>query len=109
MQNQIKRIVKETILTVREEQKHELEALKAEICELKSSQEFLSFKYDVLSKEFEKLNKIYKKQREDIAALNVNLADLGKQSNVDSMKIDIIEQYEHLQNLELVSVHETNK
>ena len=74
------------------------------------SQEFLSSKYDVLCKEVEKLNEINKKkQREDKAVLDVNSADLEKRSNLDSLKIDSIEQYERRKNLESVVVPETNK
>ena len=109
LQNQLKEIVEEALSAIKQEQQLEIDSLKAEISELKSSQEFLCSKYDDLNNEFKKLSEVNKKQREDINTINKNSADLEKQSNSDSVKIDNIEQYERRQNLEFIGIPENDK
>ena len=84
LQNQLKEIVKEALSAIKQEQQLEIDSLKAEISELKSSQEFSCSKYDDLNNEFKKLREVNKIQREDINTINKNSADLEKQSNSDS-------------------------
>ena len=91
MLNQLKKMVKETLAAMERKHQLEIDALKAEISELKTSLELLCSKYDNLNKKFKKLSKVNKKQREDMIAINKNSADLEKQTNSDSIKIDNIE------------------
>jgi len=84
----------------------EIANLKAEITNLRSSQEFVSTKYDNM-KEYEKKKKLQElnaKQTEEFNSLHVDSVLLEKKSESESAKLDEIDQYNRRQNLEFHSV-----
>jgi len=67
--------------------------------QIKSSQEFLSQKYDLI-RNYDDLLKSNEKQTEDLTQLSQNSAFLTKQASQEALKLDSIEQYGRRQNLE---------
>ena len=93
----LKQMIKDALFEKDVLHQQEVEALRMQIIELKSSQEFICLKYDNLKPEYDRLtlaqqqhNKIYAKQR----SMSPQVAES------DTSKIDVIEQYERRQHLE---------
>ena len=82
----------------------ELNALKLELREVKSSQEFICVKYKDLKINYEKLQKINKKQAEDIEKLQTQSTNLEIREAKGEGKIDENEQYDRRQNLEIAGI-----
>ena len=80
--------------------KSEIEALKAEVTELRKSQGFISARCNDLSREYTRLLKNSNKQKVDITELTTSTKNLEKKSCDDQDKIDQLEQYNRRQNLE---------
>ena len=104
----IKQRVEETVADGKKSYNLEISLLKAELTEVRNSQEFICQKYEELKLDFDKLDKI-NKQEANISALKPQLSDLKKQSNKENDKIDFLEQYGRGQNIEFVSVPITNE
>ena len=98
--------LKEAIDELTLKHEDELEALKVEIKEIKTSQEFICANYDNLKKEYDLLRNQNKQQADEIQKLRSNSKDLEKQSEVELNKIDQLEQYGRRQNLEFHGVPE---
>ena len=79
--------------------KSEIEALKAEVTELRESQGFISARYDI-SRKYTKLQKDGNKQKVDITELITSTKNLEKKSSDNEHKIDQLVQYNRCQNLE---------
>ena len=101
LKESLKLMIKEALFEKNVQHQQEVEALRMQIIELKSSQEFICLKYDNLKAEYDRLtsaqqqhNKIYAKQR--------NMSQQVAES--DTSKIDAIEQYGRRQNLEFKGV-----
>ena len=97
----LKLMIKEALFEKNVQHQQEVEALRMQIIELKSSQEFICLKYDNLKAEYDRLtlaqqqhNKIYANQR----SMSQQVAES------DTSKIDVIEQYGRRQNLEFKGV-----
>ena len=97
----LKLMIKEALFEKNVQHQQEVEALRMQIIELKSSQEFICLKYDNLKAEYDRLtlaqqqhNKIYVKQR----SMSQQVAES------DTSKIDVIGQYGRRQNLEFKGV-----
>ena len=93
---------------------HEINALKVELLELKSSQEFVCSKYDSLKSEYEKLLQTNRKQESEIISLKEQSTALENKQIKDTEKLDAVEQYSRRQNLEIKGVpivygEDTNK
>ena len=82
----------------------EINALKAELLEVKSSQEFICAQYQDLKLNFTNLQKINKQQAEDIKTLQLQSTNLEVREAKDKEKFDVIEQYGRRQNLEIIGV-----
>ena len=107
LKEQMKQMVKEAVTIQLTTQKEEIDALKAEINELKTSQEFICSNYDNLKTEYDSLLRENKKQPEELRQLNTHSEVLEKQSESEAMKLDQIEQYGRRQNLEFHGIPET--
>ena len=82
----------------------EIDILKAELSELKNSQEFICSQYDVLKKEYDKLVLTDKNQEAEICKLKSESSDIKTPSIKGMDKLDQVEQYGRRQNLEIVNV-----
>ena len=75
-QDLVKEIVAESMKAWELRHQEELNALKLELREVKTSQEFICAKYEDLKINYEKLQKINKKQAEDIEKLQTQSTNL---------------------------------
>lgn len=94
LKDHLKLLVQEQVNSQTQIYKQDMDALKAEIVELKSSQEFICNQYDQLKKDYDD---IIKKNREQ-------KIDFDKKTAEEASKIDCIEQYGRRQNLEFKGV-----
>ena len=76
----VKNILAEVVNLWKTEYLHEINALKVELLELKSSQEFVCSKYESLKSEYEKLLQTNRKQESEIISLKVQSIPLLKTS-----------------------------
>ena len=91
--NSIKKLVADAIKIWEFEHLAQITALKAEIEELRSRQEFNSAKYDYLVTECEDLKKINKLQEQEIMKLKSQSMKLEARGDKEEEKVDTIEQY----------------
>ena len=84
---------------------HDINALKVELLELKSSQEFVCSKYESLESEYEKLLQKNRKQEFEIISLKEQSTTLENKQIKDTKKLDAVEQYNRHQNLEIKSAY----
>ena len=90
LEEMIKRMIAKEVTLL----KSEIEALKAEVTELRESQGFISARYDDISREYTRLLKDTNKQKVDITELTTSTTTLEKKSCDDEDKIDQLEQYD---------------
>ena len=88
-----------TVTSFTAEQKDIVSNLKAEIRELKESQEFICDKYDSLKQEYDAIESVSKKQTEELKQLTENSVELEKQTETETSKLDQVKQYRRRQNL----------
>ena len=110
----VKKMVAEAVNLWKTEYLHEINALKVELLELKSSQEFVCSKYESLKSEYEKLLQTNRKQESEIISLKEQSTALENKQIKDTEKLDAVEQYGRRQNLEIKGVpivygEDTNK
>ena len=103
----INQIVEEAMKSWKLEYLQEIEGLKAEISETKSSQEFITAKYDDLKLDYDNLILKNKKQEEEINSLQTSSMLIAENEAKEFDKIDALEQYGRRQNLEIVGIPET--
>ena len=96
LEEMIKRMIAKEVAPL----KSEIEALKAEVTELRESQRFISARYNDISREYTMLLRDSNKQKVDITELTTSTKNLGKKTCDDEDKIDQLEQYDRRQNLE---------
>ena len=99
-------IIKEAIKKIEVKYNEQIDALKLEIQEVKSSQEFICANYDNLKKNYDSLCKENVRQAEEIKQLRSSSEDLEKQTEIEASKRDQLEQYGRRQNLEFHGVPE---
>lgn len=104
LKDHIKLLIKEEVDNAIDKYKVENESLKAEVIELKASQEFICSKYDTLKAEYDSLEKNSKQQKAEISQLANDSSILAKMAFNESSKLDNIEQYGRRQNLEFKGV-----
>ena len=97
-------MVAESIKALELRHQEELNALKMELLEVKASQEFICVKYEDLKINYEKLQKINKKQAGDIEKLQTQSTNLEIREAKGEGKIDENEQYDRRQNLEIAGI-----
>ena len=110
----VKKMVAEAINLWKTEYLHEINALKVELLELKSNQEFVCGKYGSLKSEYEKLLQTNRKQESEIISLKEQSTALENKQIKDTELLDAVEQYSRRQNLEIKGVpivygEDTNK
>ena len=100
----VKKIVEEAIASIKSQFDEELNALKAELLELKTSQAFICNKYDLLQEKYNALTKTNKEQKVEISNLKVHSSALKRQCAKDKEKLDNLEQYGRRKNLEIIGI-----
>lgn len=100
----IEKLVKEAFENLSSEFSSEIDSLKAEIIELKNSQEFICSKYENLKSEYAEQLKINKKQHDEISQLKSATKEVSELSKSESEKLDSLEQYGRRLNLEIIGV-----
>ena len=110
----VEKMVAEAVNLWKSEYLHEINALKAELLELKSSQEFACNKYESLKTEYENLLQTNRRQEYEIISLEEQSTVLENKQIKDTKKLYAIEQNDRRQNLEIkrvpiASEEETNK
>ena len=103
-ENSIKKLVADAMKIWESEHLAQITALKAEIEELRSSQEFNSAKYDDLVTECKELKKINKLQEQEIMKLKSQSMKLRARGDEEEEKVDAIEQYGRRRNLEISGI-----
>ena len=103
-QDKINNIITESMRAWELLHQQEINVLKAESLEDKSSQEFICAQYKDLKLNFTNLQKINKQQAEDIKTLQLQSTKLEVGEAKDEKKLDAIEQYGRRQNLEIIGV-----
>ena len=103
-QDLIKKMVAESIKAWELRNQEESNALKMELLEVKASQEFICVKYEDLKINYEKLQKINKKQAGEIEKLQTQSTNLEIREAKGEGKIDENEQYDRRQNLEIAEI-----
>ena len=103
-QDLIKKMVAESIKACELRHQEELNALKMELLEVKASQEFICVKYEDFKINYEKLQKINKKQAGDIEKLQTQSTNLEIREAKGEGKIDENEQYDTRRNLEIAGI-----
>ena len=103
-QGLVKKMVAESMKAWELRHQEELNALKLELREVKTSQEFICAKYEDLKINYEKLQKINKKQAEDIEKLQTQSTNLEIREVKGEGKIDENEQCDRRQNLEIAGI-----
>ena len=100
----VKKLVDEAIANIKSQFDQELNALKAELLELKTSQAFICNKYDLLQEKYNALTKTNKEQEVEISNLKAHSSALKNQCAKDEEKLDNLEQYGRRQNLEIIGI-----
>ena len=103
-QDLIKKMVAESVKAWELRHQEELNAQKMELLEVKASQEFICVKYEDLKINYEKLQKINKKQAGDIEKLQTQSTNLEIREAEGEGKTDENEQYDRRQNLEIAGI-----
>ena len=98
----IQGLVTDAIIKWKADYDREVAALKAEIQEIKASQEFVSNKYDSLKSNYDSLLATSKKQ--EIQRLKTQSASLEVHGTNESKKVDALEQYGRRLDLEIAGV-----
>ena len=78
-------------------------ALRAQIVEMKQSQDFVCAQYDDIKNEYERLKKKNQEQLVELKTLKANSADM-KEKAEEASKLDGLDQYGRRQNLEFEGV-----
>ena len=95
----VKKMVAEAVNLWKTEYLHEINALKVELLELKSSQEFVCSKHESIKSKYEKLLQKNRKQESEIISLKEQSTALENKQIKDTEKLDAVEQYGRGQNL----------
>ena len=103
-QTLIKQLIDEAVTSLKNEYDHEIKELKAELIEVKNSQDFLSNKYEELKLQYGNLSKINKQQEQEIINLKCESTDLKNKGIKEADKLDALEQYGRRQNLEIAGI-----
>ena len=98
------KMVAEAVNLWKTEYLHEINALKVELLQLKSSKEFVCSKYKSLKSEYEKLLQTNRKQESKIISLKEQSTILENKQIKSIEKLDAVEQYGRRQNLEIKGV-----
>ena len=86
----VKKMLAEAVYLWKTEYLHEINALKVELLELKSSQEFACGKYESLKSEYEKLLQTNRKQECEIISLKEQSTALENKLIKDTKKLDAV-------------------
>ena len=78
--------------------------IKSELALVKSSQEFISNKYEELQTDYKKLLKTNKEQEKQIEILQKQASKIEDKNMKADEKVDALEQYGRRQNLEIVGI-----
>ena len=103
--NNIQKLIFEFLAPLQDE----IVTLKAEMLEVKKSQEFICNKYESLKSDYERLSAVNKKQEDEIIRLTKRGEDLLEVASKEAEKVHALEQYGCRQNLEIIGVSETEK
>ena len=97
--NNIKQLIFEFLAPLQDE----IVTLKAELLEVKKSQEFICNRYESSKSDYERLSAVNKKQDDEIIRLTKK-EDLLEVASKEAEKVDALEQYGRRQNLEIIGV-----
>ena len=103
-EDKIKELIQEALKSHEKGYIEEINALKAEIIELKNSQQFLSAQYDQLKTNYDNLKATNKNQDTELHNLKSQSAAIEAHNSKEAEKLDGIEQYGRRQNLEIKGV-----
>ena len=96
---QQEQMIKEPVIKATTPLKNEIEMLKAEIVEIKKSQEFVCDKYDEMKSECQDITNKTRQQNQEVKNLKDLAVALEKNHVYNKDKLDDIEQYTRRQNL----------
>lgn len=103
-QRSIKQLVDDAVNSWKKEYTIEINGLKAELAEVRSSQEFISAKYDELMKNYDQLAETNRSQETIISQLKNQSTELKTNGAKEASKLDSLDQYGRRQNLEIVGI-----
>ena len=100
----INELVAEAVNLWKTEYLNEIKTLKAELAEVKESQDFIGQQYEKLKCEYNNLVKISKTQEAEIKDIKSHSTELEESGKKEQDKVDSLEQYGRRNNLEIVGV-----
>ena len=89
---------------IRKSYEKEMAALRAQIVEMKQSQDFVCAQYDDIKNEYGSLKKKNQEQSVEIKTLQANSAAMKEKAEEEASKLDGLDQYGRRQNLEFEGV-----
>ena len=100
----INELVAEAVNLWKTEYLNEIKTLKAELAEVKESQNFISQQYEKLKCEYNNLVEISKTQEAEIKDIKSHSTELEESGKKEQDKVDSLEQYGRRNNLVIVEV-----
>ena len=102
--SEIEKLINEAVQAATRTLKDEINFLKAELAEVKRSQEFIAGKHDSLEAENRKLVDLNNDQKKAIIELETKNSKIEATNLVEAAKIDDLEQYDRRMNLEFEGI-----
>ena len=102
--SEIEKLINEAVQTATRTLKDKMNLLKAELAEVKRSQEFIASKHDSLEAENRKLVDLNNDQKKAIIELETKNSKIEATNLVEAVKIDDLKQYDRRTNLEFEGI-----
>ena len=104
LKTKMKSMFDQGLENIRKSYEEEIAAPRAQIVEMKPSQDFVCAQYDDIKNEYESLKKKNHEQSVELKTLKANLADMKEKADEEASKLDGLDQYGRRQNLEFEGV-----
>ena len=104
LKTKMKSMFDQGLENIRKSYEEEIAAPRAQIVEMKPSQNFVCAQYDDIKNEYESLKKKNQEQSVELKTLKANLADMKEKADEEASKLDGLDQYGRRQNLEFEGV-----
>ena len=104
LKTKMKSMFDQALEDIRKSYEQEIAALRAQIVEMKQSQDFVCAQYDDIKNEYESLKKKNQEPLVELKTLKSNSADMKEKAVEEASKLDGVDQYGPRQNLEFEDV-----
>ena len=93
LKTKMKSMFDQALEDIKKGYEEEIAALRAQIVEMKQSQDFVCAQYDDIKNEYESLNKKNQEQSVELKTLKANSADIKEKPEEEASKPDGLDQY----------------